>query len=109
MERAELVFIVDRSGSMSGSKIEKARKAVEYIVENLTKTDIFSLVIYDDRIDTLISAKKISEKAMAINTIRNITARNMTDLHSGMIEGVKQIREIKMLNIGMLNFYFLMV
>ena len=41
-----LGVVLDRSGSMSGSKIEKAKKAVEFIVGNLTKTDIFSLVIY---------------------------------------------------------------
>ncbi len=86
-----LGVVLDRSGSMGGSKIEKAKKAVEYIVENLTKTDIFSLVIYDDKIDTLIPANRISEKATVLNKIRNITARNMTDLHGGMMEGVKQI------------------
>ncbi len=86
-----LGVVLDRSGSMGGSKIEKAKKAVEYIVENLTKTDIFSLVIYDDKIDTLIPANRLSEKATALNKIRNITARNMTDLHGGMMEGVKQI------------------
>ena len=86
-----LGVVLDRSGSMSGSKIEKAKKAVEFIVGNLTKTDIFSLVIYDDRIDTLIQANQLSEKATALSKIRNITARSMTDLHGGMIEGVKQI------------------
>jgi Ca-activated chloride channel family protein len=101
-----LGVVLDRSGSMGGSKIEKAKKAVEYIVENLTKTDIFSLVIYDDRIDTLIPAGKMSEKSTAYNKIRNITARNMTDLHGGMMEGVKQI--IKNKNIEYRNVEFLL-
>jgi Ca-activated chloride channel family protein len=101
-----LGVVLDRSGSMGGSKIEKAKKAVEYIVENMTKTDIFSLVIYDDRIDTLIPAGKMSEKSTAYNKIRNITARNMTDLHGGMMEGVKQI--IKNKNIEYRNVEFLL-
>ncbi|MHA2109387.1 MAG: hypothetical protein ACW99R_16905, partial [Candidatus Hodarchaeales archaeon] len=40
-----LSVVLDRSGSMGGSKIDKAKKAVEFIVENLSKSDIFSLVI----------------------------------------------------------------
>ena len=90
-----LGVVLDRSGSMSGSKIEKAKKAVEYVVENLTQKDIFSLVIYDDKIDTLITAKKVTEKTSIFNKIRNITARNMTDLHGGMMEGVSQISQNK--------------
>lgn len=87
-----LSVVLDRSGSMGGSKIEKAKKAVEFIVENLSKSDIFSLVIYDDVIDTIIEANPIAEKATILAKVRSITARNMTDLHGGMMEGVKQVR-----------------
>ncbi|MHA1978011.1 MAG: vWA domain-containing protein [Candidatus Hodarchaeales archaeon] len=87
-----LSVVLDRSGSMGGSKIEKAKKAVEFIIENLSKSDIFSLVIYDDVIETIIPANKISEKTSILAKVRSITARNMTDLHDGMMEGVKQVR-----------------
>ena len=88
-----LSVVLDRSGSMGGSKIEKAKKAVEFIIENLSKADIFSLVIYDDIVETIIPADTIKEKASLLAKVRGITARNMTDLHDGMMEGVKQVRQ----------------
>ncbi len=37
-------LIVDRSGSMSGSKIEQARDAAKFIIENLNEGDYFNIV-----------------------------------------------------------------
>ncbi len=86
-----LSVVLDRSGSMGGSKIDKAKKAVEFIVENLSKSDIFSLVIYDDIIETIVPAGKLTEKASILAKVKSVTARNMTNLHDGMMEGVKQV------------------
>ncbi len=88
-----LSVVLDRSGSMGGSKIEKAKKAVEFIIENMSKQDIFSLVIYDDVIETIVPAGNLTEKASIIAKVQSITARNMTNLHDGMMEGVNQVRK----------------
>ena len=90
-----LGVVLDRSGSMGGNKIEKAKKAVEFIIENMSKTDVFSLVIYDDVIETLIPASQLTDKTAILNKLKQITARNMTDLHGGMMEGVKQVTRSK--------------
>ncbi len=90
-----LSVVLDRSGSMDGAKIEKAKKAVEFIIENMLKSDIFSLVIYDDIIETIVPAAKLTEKASILTKVKSITARNMTNLHDGMMEGVHQVRQNK--------------
>jgi Ca-activated chloride channel family protein len=92
-----LGVVLDRSGSMGGNKIDKAKKAVEFIIENMSKTDVFSLVIYDDIIETLIPASQLTDKTTIMNKVKRITARNMTDLHGGMMEGVKQVTNNKKL------------
>jgi len=45
-ESIDKVFtlIVDRSGSMSGTKIQQARNAARFIVENLNEGDLFNIV-----------------------------------------------------------------
>lgn len=46
-----VVFVIDKSGSMQGKKIEQARNAAKFIVNNLREHDTFNIVAYDDRID----------------------------------------------------------
>lgn len=44
-------LIIDRSGSMSGGKMEQARDASAFIVKNLNKGDKFNLIAFDDEIE----------------------------------------------------------
>ncbi|MHA1969824.1 MAG: VWA domain-containing protein [Candidatus Hodarchaeales archaeon] len=55
-----LGVVLDRSGSMRGSKIQKAKEATEFLVNNLTKEDQFALTVYDHRVDTLIPSSKLT-------------------------------------------------
>jgi len=47
-----VVFVIDRSGSMAGKKIEQARKALKSVLNNLRDLDLFNIVVYDDRVET---------------------------------------------------------
>ena len=46
-----LVFVLDRSGSMAGEKIRLAKLAVEQSIARLQSDDRFSIVTYDDIVD----------------------------------------------------------
>ncbi|WP_422926101.1 VIT domain-containing protein [Singulisphaera sp. PoT] len=46
-----VIFVLDRSGSMAGKKIEQARKALQFVLANLRDDDLFNIVAYDDRVD----------------------------------------------------------
>ncbi|MGE5313083.1 MAG: VWA domain-containing protein [Acidobacteriota bacterium] len=41
-------LIVDRSGSMSGTKMDQAKKAAAFIVQNLNQGDRFNVIDFDD-------------------------------------------------------------
>ncbi|MFI5454147.1 MAG: VIT domain-containing protein [Isosphaerales bacterium] len=47
-----VVFIIDRSGSMAGKKIEQARKTLKSVLNNLRDEDLFNIVVYDDRAES---------------------------------------------------------
>jgi len=47
-----VVFVVDRSGSMSGKKIEQARGALKFVLDNLRKGDLFNIVAYDSEVES---------------------------------------------------------
>ena len=47
-----VVFVVDRSGSMSGKKIEQAKGAVRFVLNNLREGDLFNIVTYDNAVES---------------------------------------------------------
>jgi Ca-activated chloride channel family protein len=47
-----VIFVLDRSGSMAGKKIEQARSALKTVLNNLRDEDLFNIVVYDDRVET---------------------------------------------------------
>ena len=47
-----VIFVLDRSGSMAGKKIDQARKALKSVLDNLREDDLFNIVVYDDRVES---------------------------------------------------------
>lgn len=83
-------LVVDRSGSMSGKKIEFVKKATNFVVENLNATDQLSIVQYDDRIEVVSPAQAVKNKKHIQSLVNKIQARGMTNLSGGMLEGYNQ-------------------
>ena len=48
-----VIFVVDRSGSMSGKKIEQAKEAAKFVLNNLREGDTFNIVAYDSTVESL--------------------------------------------------------
>ncbi len=84
-------LVIDRSGSMSGKKIEYARQAACYVIEQLLPTDRVSVTIYDDQIETIVPSTLLQNKTQIIHQIQRLQARNMTALHAGWLEGGMQV------------------
>jgi Ca-activated chloride channel family protein len=90
-----LAVVLDRSGSMQGAKIEKARQAACVAVDQLSDDDIFSLVIYDNDSEVLIAPTRVGglgnrdELKARIDRIR---PGGGTALHAGVTLGARQIR-----------------
>jgi Ca-activated chloride channel homolog len=47
-----VIFVVDRSGSMSGKKMEQARDALKFVLNNLREKDTFNIVAYDSSVES---------------------------------------------------------
>ena len=46
--RKTVIFVLDQSGSMSGEKIEQAREAAKFVVNNLRPDDQFNILRYEN-------------------------------------------------------------
>jgi Ca-activated chloride channel family protein len=90
-----LCVVLDRSGSMEGAKLEKARQAAAMAVDKLGDDDIFSLVTYDDQTDLLIPPERVGgtdHREDIKARIHRIEAGGSTALHAGVVLGAKQVR-----------------
>jgi Ca-activated chloride channel homolog len=47
-----VIIVADRSGSMSGKKIEQAKEAIKFVLNNLRTGDTFNIVAYDSAVES---------------------------------------------------------
>jgi Ca-activated chloride channel family protein len=82
-----LSIVLDRSGSMDGEKMIRAREAATYCVDQMLPTDRLSVVVFDDRIDTLFPSEPVVNKKSMKDLISRIDARGSTALHEAWVRG----------------------
>lgn len=88
-----LALVLDRSGSMGGIKMEMAKKAAIEALSRLGRDDVFSLVVYDTNVQTIIPAGKVRDINRVIRQIQQITATGNTALFGGVSQGAAEIRK----------------
>jgi Ca-activated chloride channel family protein len=90
-----VAFVIDRSGSMQGSRIAQAREAAIAALRRLAAQDIASVVIFDDKIEVLVPARPVSDPAYFADRIRQVLARGSTAIYAGVLEGASEVRNKK--------------
>ena len=88
-----LTLVVDRSGSMSGSKMDKAKEAAVEGLRRLMQRDMFSLVIYDHEVETLVPAQSASYTEWIESKIHGIRSRGNTALFGAVSQGAAENRK----------------
>lgn len=86
-------FVMDRSGSMDGSKLETARAAIDASVRMLRVEDRFSVVMFDGRVQVVSQSTNADDKARlhAQNRVNRVDAGGNTNLSGGWFEGAEQV------------------
>ncbi|HMJ91209.1 MAG TPA: VIT and VWA domain-containing protein [Candidatus Acidoferrum sp.] len=59
----DVVFVLDTSGSMAGAKLEQAKKALAFCVENLNDTDHFEVLRFSTEVEPLFSELRDATKS----------------------------------------------
>lgn len=87
-----LQVVLDRSGSMSGPPLEGARAALAGVVAQLDPSDVFGVVTFDDSAQVVVPAATLADKQRATDAITAITPGGCTDLSSGYLRGLQELR-----------------
>lgn len=94
-------LVLDRSGSMSThKKINFAREAAIYAVQQLLPSDRVSFTVFDDRVETLVPNTNPENKQSIIDKVNRVEPRGSTALHAGWQEGGLQVKE-NLLGVGL--------
>lgn len=88
-----LALVIDKSGSMGGDKIERAREAAREAVRRLSVDDLVSLVVYDNGVRVLVPACRVGDGIAISHAIEEITASGGTNLHGGVTAGATELRK----------------
>ena len=91
-----VVFVLDRSGSMAGKKIEQARRALVSLLNNLRDDDMFNIVVYDDRVESYkpeLQRYSSSTRAEAVRFVENIREGGSTNIDSALTTALGMIQD----------------
>lgn len=90
----DLVLVVDVSGSMQGEKIEQARKAAHFVVDQFNPTDRFNLISFSTGVQLWQSALQPVNQAAnqaAHKWIDALAATGSTDINRALLEALAQL------------------
>jgi Ca-activated chloride channel family protein len=83
----DVVFLLDKSGSMRGAKIDQARKALQYVLDNLPKPDRYGIIAYDSSVQSfsksLTPVKDTEQLDAAGRFARRLGASGSTNIEAG--------------------------
>ncbi len=83
----DITFVLDTSGSMKGEKLEQAKKALTYCVDNLNRNDRFQIVRFSTEAEKLFTSLSKADKASlqeAQAFINDLTATGGTNIEEAL-------------------------
>lgn len=87
-----LALVIDRSGSMAGTPLQQALKAAESVVDQLTPSDMLSVIVYDDDVDTVVPPQPVTAPAALKQALRRVHAGGLTNLSGGWLQGCGYVK-----------------
>lgn len=88
-----VAIVLDKSGSMSGEKLARAKQAARLAVDRLAPHDIVSIVAYDSTVQVVVPATKAVDKQSIHLGIERLAAAGNTALFAGVSKGADELRK----------------
>lgn len=90
----DLIVVIDVSGSMQGKKIQQAREAMRYLVQNLNPEDRFNLIAFSTGVslwEKTLQPVDARTQQSAMRWIDKLRATGSTDINRALLEALAQL------------------
>nr|WP_240949637.1 VWA domain-containing protein [Psychrobacillus sp. BL-248-WT-3] len=91
-----LIIVMDRSGSMAGSKMEYAKEAAARSVEMLRDDDHLGFIAFDDKPWQIIETEPLTDREDAVEKILSVGAGGGTEIYSSLAQAYEQLQPLKL-------------
>jgi Ca-activated chloride channel family protein len=91
-----VMFVVDKSGSMSGKKIEQAKAALKFVLDNLREGDLFNIVAYDTNVESFrpeLEKYNDETRKAALGYVEGLYAGGGTNIHGSLTAALAQLKD----------------
>ena len=91
-QKREVILVLDRSGSMSGEKLEQARAAALQLLEGLEEGEAFNVILFAESVETFAAApviKSASTMRSVRSFLRSVGTRGGTNIHDALAEALR--------------------
>lgn len=100
----EIALVIDRSGSMSGTKLQIVKEACARLIRALSPSDRVAVVMYDNHVEVISPLASPSETLAA--SVERLESGGSTNLYGGWLQGAKMLNangRIILLSDGLAN------
>merc|ERR1712110_775633 len=88
-----IIFVIDKSASMRGARMDKTREAFEYILNDLEVFDKFNIIQFDSSADKLFSSSRDAVGSVlerAKSKVKNINASGGANIYEALRTALKE-------------------
>nr|WP_275983722.1 VWA domain-containing protein [Paenibacillus hamazuiensis] len=89
-----LILVIDRSGSMSGDKIELAKEAAMRTVELMREKDTVGVVAFDSSPWWVVEPQKLTDKKKVTGLIQGIQPDGGTEIYTAVEEAYQRLLKV---------------
>jgi Ca-activated chloride channel family protein len=86
-------LVLDHSGSMSGAKLADLKEAAKLAVDQMGPQDLISIVVFDDKVETIAPSQPVTDVAALKQQIDRIRNGGGTEMSGGMRRGLEELRQ----------------
>ncbi len=86
-----LSIVIDKSGSMSGQKIERVKQSLRTMIKQLRPNDVVSIITFSDEALILCEAQPVGNGRTLEAAINRINTSGSTNLDAGLMLGYREV------------------